>query len=164
MGYADFLRWGYKGKRPNALIKLMNRLTLPMSSSGRSPDYFITLEVLGRKSGQAIQLPLVLVIRGPERFLVSMLGDNVQWIRNVEANAQQAVIIKGGREAVRLERVPVVERAPIIRAYLKIAPGARPHIPVDKDAPLKEFERIAVDYPVFRVLDSTTPASLPTKA
>jgi hypothetical protein len=35
---------------------------------------------------------------------------------------------------------------------LRRAPGARPHIPVDKDAPLEEFEAIAARIPVFRVL------------
>jgi hypothetical protein len=47
--------------------------------------------------------------------------------------------------------VPSAECAPIIRRYLEVAPGARPHIPVDRNAPLSEFERIAADYPVFKV-------------
>ena len=42
-------------------------------------------------------------------------------------------------------------RAPILRRYLQVAPGARPHIPLDRRAPLAEFERIAALYPVFRV-------------
>jgi hypothetical protein len=32
-----------------------------------------------------------------------------------------------------------------------VAPGARPHLPVDRRAPLEEFERIAGQIPVFRV-------------
>jgi len=35
---------------------------------------------------------------------------------------------------------------------LDLAPGARPHFPVPRRAPLPEFERIADRYPVFRVL------------
>ena len=31
-------------------------------------------------------------------------------------------------------------------------PGARPHLPVDRRAPLAEFERIAGQYPVFRII------------
>ena len=34
---------------------------------------------------------------------------------------------------------------------LQVAPGARPHLPVDRTAPLTEFARIAADYPVFRI-------------
>ena len=43
------------------------------------------------------------------------------------------------------------DRMPEIKAFLRHAPGARPHIPVDKDAPLSEFENIASRYPVFKV-------------
>jgi hypothetical protein len=45
-----------------------------------------------------------------------------------------------------------VERAPILKAYLRRAPGARPHIAVHKDAPLEQFERIAASLPTFRVV------------
>jgi hypothetical protein len=34
---------------------------------------------------------------------------------------------------------------------LQRAPGARPHVPVSKDAPLAAFEQIAPAYPVFHV-------------
>lgn len=44
------------------------------------------------------------------------------------------------------------QRAPILKAYLKRAPGARPHVAVDKDAPLSEFEKVAAQYPVFRLV------------
>jgi hypothetical protein len=46
----------------------------------------------------------------------------------------------------------VEKRGPVLKAYLKRAPGARPHVPLDKDAPLDEFEAIASRIPVFRVL------------
>ena len=68
------------------------------------------------------------------------------------------VLRHGRREAVRLEAVDAEERAPILRRYLELAPGARPHIPVDTKAPLEEFERIAAQYPVFRIgADSPRP-------
>ena len=60
----------------------------------------------------------------------------------------------GRREEVRLEEVPAGQRAPVLKAYLQRAPGARPHIPVDKDATLQEFEKVAAAVPVFRVLAS----------
>ncbi len=57
----------------------------------------------------------------------------------------------GDSEQVILEEVDIQQRAPILKAYLKHAPGARPHIPINKDATLSEFEKIAGKYPVFRV-------------
>lgn len=80
-----------------------------------------------------------------------MLGENASWVKNIRAADGLARLRHGRSENVRLVEVPVERRAPILKAYLKIAPGARPHIPVDKDAPLEQFEAIAAQFPVFRV-------------
>ena len=53
--------------------------------------------------------------------------------------------------AVLLKEVAVALRPPILRRYLALAPGARPHIPVDRHAPLEEFQAIAAQIPVFRI-------------
>jgi hypothetical protein len=57
-----------------------------------------------------------------------------------------------------LQEVPAEQRAPILKAYLQRAPGARPHFPVLPTAPLPEFERIAARYPVFRITEAGTGA------
>ena len=36
--------------------------------------------------------------------------------------------------------------------HLQRAPGARAHLPIDKDAPLAAFEQVAAQFPVFRVV------------
>ena len=115
-----------------------------------------TLEVIGRKSGRIVSLPVVVAIVEGQRYLVSMLGDNAQWVLNVRAADGKAVMHSGRRSNVQLENVPIDQRAPILKAYLKRAPGARPHIPVDMDAPLVEFEKIAADYPVFHIVSNQT--------
>ncbi len=119
---------------------------------GIARDHLVTLEVTGRRSGRPISLPLVMAIVDGQRYLVSMLGENAAWVRNIRAAGGKAVLHHGRHEPVRLEEVPIGRRAPILKAYLQRAPGARPHIAVDKDAPLSEFERIAATIPVFRVL------------
>jgi hypothetical protein len=93
------------------------------------------------------------VVEG-ERYLVSMLGRNANWVRNLRAVGGHATLKHGVREAVILREVGARARAPILKAYLRVAPGARPHIPVDKDAPLSAFEAIAAEFPVFRVEDA----------
>jgi deazaflavin-dependent oxidoreductase (nitroreductase family) len=123
-----------------------------VGSSGVASNYLVTLEVTGRKSGQIFSLPLVMAIVDGQRYLVSMLGNNVQWVHNVRAAGGKAVLRHGCREEIRLEEVPPGQRAPILKAYLQRAPGARPHVRVDKDAALSEFEKIAAAIPVFRVL------------
>jgi hypothetical protein len=147
----SFTRWMYRGQRPNWLARVMNRASASVASAGVTPNYMETLEVAGRKSGRIFALPVVIAIVDGERYLVSMLGDNVQWVQNVRASGGRAVLRSRGREAIRLVEVPVPQRAPILKAYLQRAPGARPHVPIDKDAPLAEFEEISAAFPVFHV-------------
>ena len=89
---------------------------------------------------------------GKERYLVSMLGENSDWVRNLRASAGAAVLRHRIVEKVKLEEVPVSQRAPILKAYLRRAPGARPHFDISLDAPLAEFEKVAERYPVFRIV------------
>lgn len=147
-----FTRWMYRGHRPHILARMINRMWATVASSGRTANLGMeTLEVTGRTSGRTISLPIVVLVVEGRRYLVSMLGDNVQWVKNVRASDGRATLRSGRRESIRLEEVPADQRAPILRAYLRHAPGARPHMPVSKDAPLSEFEKVAGAYPVFRL-------------
>lgn len=150
----------YRGGRPDRLTRVINRATAAYHSSGvLSPRQAVTLEVRGRTSGRTITFPLVAADLDGERYLVSMLGEQVSWVRNVRAADGRAVLIRKGRQDVRLVEVPAADRAPILRRYLAIAPGARPHIPVDRRAPLEDFERAAPDFPVFRITTPDDPAA-----
>jgi hypothetical protein len=111
-----------------------------------------TLEVVRRRSGRPVRLPVVTADLAGERYLVSMLGDGTKWARNVRAAGHRAVLIKGGRTPVRLEEVAVEQCAPIIKRYCQVATSGRVHIPVDPTAPASEFEAIAAQYPVFRIV------------
>jgi hypothetical protein len=111
----------------------------------------VTLEVRGRRRGRLISLPVVVADYRRERYLVAMLGGSANWVRNVDVAGGVAVLRHGHAEAIRLEPVETSARAPILRRYLELAPGARAHIPVDPRALVAEFERVAPDYPVFRV-------------
>jgi hypothetical protein len=144
-------RWLYRHGRPNRLAMLLNSISGVLHGVGIAPNYLVTLEVPGRQSGRQIRLPLVMVSLAGERFLVSMLGPDVNWVRNVRAAGGRAALRHGRREQVLLEEVPVECRAPVLKAYLRRAPGARPHIPIDKDAPLTEFARVSPQLPVFQV-------------
>lgn len=93
-----------------------------------------------------------MVVSEGERYLVSMLGADVDWVRNVKAAGGNVTLRHGRREDVHLEEVVADRRAPVLKAYLQRAPGARPHVPVDKDAPIAEFERVSEQFPVFRVV------------
>jgi hypothetical protein len=148
----NLAQWLYRGGRPNWLARLLNSGSAMLHALGVAPNYLVTLDVRGRHSGRIVSLPLVMTIVDGERYLVSMLGSEVNWVRNARAVGGNVTLRHGRREDVRLEEVPANERAPILKAYLQRAPGARPHIPIKKSVPLSEFERIAAEFPVFRVI------------
>jgi hypothetical protein len=145
-------KWYYRGGRPNLVARFLNRGGAAIFALGVAPDYLVTLEVPGRRSGRTISLPLVMVVVAGERYLVSMLGDGVNWVRNVREAGGNVTLRHGRREEVHLEEVAPERRASVLKAYLKRAPGARAHLPVDKDAPLEAFERVSSRFPVFRVV------------
>lgn len=148
----NLAKWLYKGGRPNRLATMLNRCQGAVHALGIAPNYLVTLDVPGRRTGRTISLPLVMTVVDGERYLVCMLGPDANWVQNVKAAGGRVTLRHGRREDVRLEEVPANQRAAILKEYLKRAPGARPHLPVHKDAPLSEFERIAPEFPVFRVV------------
>jgi hypothetical protein len=141
----------YPGGRPNRLARVLNRGWAIAHAAGIWPSRLVTLEVCGRRTGRVISFPLVMADYGGERYLVSMLGEDSNWVRNVRAARGHAVLRHGRRESVRLDEVDADVRAPILRRYLSLAPGPRAFIPVDRDAPIEDFEKIAPRIPIFHV-------------
>ena len=144
-------RWFYRGGRPNRVARILDRGSAMVCALGVAPDYMVTLEVEGRRTGRIVRLPLVMVVVDGKRYIVSMLGEDVNWVRNVKAAGGRVTLRHGRSEDVRLEEVDPEHRAPVLKDYLRRAPRAGAHMPVEKDAPLAEFERVSPQFPVFRV-------------
>ena len=143
-------RWQYRGGRPGWSARITNRLGAIGFAVGIGPSQAATLEVRGHKSGRLISFPVVVVDYQGERYLVAMLGQRTNWVRNLRADGR-AVLRRGRREDVTAVEDLSDERAAILRRYLELAAGARPFFSIDRRAPLSDFERIADDYPVFRI-------------
>lgn len=141
----------YRGRRAGAVARMLNRGQARLAAAGIGPTWLVVVETVGRRSGRTITFPAVVADYEGDRYLVSMLGADTNWVRNVRASGGRAALRHGRREPVRLVEVEVSECAPILRSYVRRATGARAHIPVDPDAPIAAFEGIAADYPVFRV-------------
>ena len=65
------LRWMYRSGRPNALARLLNRLSAGQYAAGLAPGHWVTLEVPGRRTGRTISFPLVIADHEGERYLVA---------------------------------------------------------------------------------------------
>jgi hypothetical protein len=145
-----FQRWQYRNGRPGWSARITNRFAALSLAKGIGPSGAATIEVRGHKSGRIISFPVVVADYQGERYLVSMLGHNANWVRNLRAD-NHAVLVRGRREEVTLVEDQSGNRAAILRRYLELAPGARPFFTIDRHAPLDDFERIVDQYPVFRV-------------
>ena len=102
----NLARWLYRGGRPNRVASVVNRCSAAVYALGIAPNYLVTLDVAGRRSGHVISLPLVMAVVGSERYLVSMLGEELDWVRNVRAAGGNVTLRHGRREEVRLKRLP----------------------------------------------------------
>src|SRR5262249_58420360 len=99
-------QWLYRGQRPNWIARMLNRPWAVLASRGIASNYLVNLEVTGRKSGRTVSLPVVVVIVDGQRYLVSMLGEHVQWVHNVRAAAGRAALGSGGRWGDHLQEGP----------------------------------------------------------
>ena len=145
------MRLFYRGWRPTRLGRWANRFAAWWSGLGLPPHIQAVLEVRGRASGRTRTLPVVIATVDGGSYLVSMLGPQSEWVKNVEAAGGDAVIRQGRRRNVHLVPVAPAERAPILREYVRVATSGRTHFPLAVGAPLAEFEAIAERYPVFRI-------------
>jgi deazaflavin-dependent oxidoreductase (nitroreductase family) len=146
-----FMRLFYRNWRPTHLGWWVNRFACWWSGLGLPPRFQAALEVRGRTSGRRRSNPVVIATVESKRYLVSMLGPQSDWVKNVEAAHGDAVIRQGRRRHVHLVAVPSEQRAPILREYVRIASSGRQHFPLSVAAPLSDFEAIAGQYPVYRI-------------
>ena len=141
--------------KPSGFVKTMNGFFGRLASWGLIPGGTALLQVKGRRSGQTRSTAVTWVEHDGQRYLVAPRG-NTEWARNVKAAAGEAVLKRRESERVRLEEVPVEQRAPIIQAYLKkTARVTKREFGIEPDAAIEEFQRIAPDHPVFRITSAS---------
>jgi deazaflavin-dependent oxidoreductase (nitroreductase family) len=135
---------------------ITNRLVAGLTHRGVSIWGSRVLETVGRTSGKPRQTPVNLLTVDGRRYLVAPRGE-AQWVRNVRADGGRLVLILGrARQRQVAAEVPVEEREPILRAYLKrwkaevgiFFDGVGP------DSPAEELARIAPRHPVFLLRDA----------
>jgi hypothetical protein len=163
---SDELRAMYAGGRGNATARRYARAWAVVFKLGLAPKRWVTLEVTGRNSGRTTCFPLGMADWQGNWYLVPMLGESCNWVKNVRAASGRVILRHRNARECQLVELPVNERPPVLKRYLQQVPGARPHIAVDRHAPLADFASIASHYPVFRVVPLATTDSIapPVKA
>ena len=146
-----YLRYFYRGWRPTRIGRLWSRAYAWVSGFGLLPELLLTLQTTDRTSGRTNSTILVVATYQGSRYLVSMLGEGSEWVQNVRAAGGRACIKRGRLQPVLLTEILPHERAPIIKAWAQVATIGRDHLPVSHDAPVSAFEKIAGDYPAFRI-------------
>lgn len=134
---------------PRWLVRLnvlLLRLGVPIGSQH-------VLSIRGRTSGKPRSTPVSIVLVDGKRYVVAALSQ-VDWVKNARV-AGQGVMGKGRRrEEVRLVELPVDQRGPILREFLRQVPGGVKFFGVSPDPDV--LVASAELYPVFRV-EAATP-------
>lgn len=139
-----------KQYRVNAFVRISNAMVSFLLRLGVNLGRMALLTVRGRKSGNPITTPIVIIVQEGKRYLISPFGI-VNWVRNLRAAGGEATITRGRRaEKVQaIELAPEIA-APIFRETLRTTPGfIRGYVNLTVDSPLEEFEREIPTHPVF---------------
>jgi hypothetical protein len=146
-------------KKPGSMGRLMNALIGRIAAMGWGPSKSVMIEVRGRRSGELGSAVINILEHDGQRYLVAPRGET-EWVRNARAADGDASLRRGEREKVRLEELPIDQRAPLIKAYLaENAMATKSYFGVEPDDPIEEYERIAPDHPVFRIISTASDAS-----
>ena len=148
---SGYLRFFYRDWRPTRVGKIWNGAFAWISGLGLTPRVLLTLQVKSRSTGRLDSTVLVVASYQGQRYLVSMLGNGSDWVRNVRAAGGTALIKRGWSRPVMLTEILPEKRAPILKAWCQVATSGRKHLPVSHDAPLSAFAAIAANYPVYRI-------------
>lgn len=117
---------------------------------GLGPNVLLT--VPGRKSGLPRTVPVAIVELDGQRYVQSPYG-NVEWVRNLRAAGAGSIRQGRRREAVHATELTAAEAAPVLKAVTRMVPRMlRQFYAVTPDAPLEDFERDAVNHPIFRLI------------
>lgn len=107
----------------------------------------------GRQSGRFFSTPINLLTADGVDYLVAPRGET-QWVRNVRAAGGHLELLLGRRREARLAtEVPVGERPPILRLYLRRWQSEVGSFfdGVGADAPEVDLVAVAARHPVFRL-------------
>jgi deazaflavin-dependent oxidoreductase (nitroreductase family) len=137
-------------RRPPRWLALANRLNIAMLARGVGPATQRVLTVAGRSTGEPRRTPIAIVTLGEQRYIVAGYP-KAAWVKNVRA-AGRGTITRGRIvEKVELEELPVDQRAPVLREFLRTIRGGRSFLTIGSGATEQQVAEAAREHPVFRL-------------
>ena len=136
---------------PSSGEKLFNRVFGFLAGVGIAPSFIYLLEVRGRKSGKTYSTAVNLLELDGKQFLVAPRG-RTQWVRNAEA-AGEVTLKRRVSRRFRLRPLNDSEKPQVLKAYLTNYKSAvQKFFPIQPNATLEEFAKIAAGYPAFELI------------
>jgi hypothetical protein len=114
------------------------------------------LSIVGRRSGLLRHTPVSVVSLSGERYIVAAVA-SADWVGNARAAGTGELSRGRTREVVRLVELPVADRPPVLRGFLRQVRGGARFFGGSPD-PEGIAAAAAAEYPVFR-LDPVDPTA-----
>jgi deazaflavin-dependent oxidoreductase (nitroreductase family) len=155
--------------RPSPAFRMANKITAALirwgAPLGTRRARLVLLTVPGRKSG-APRTSAVALTESKQGWLLVAVYGTCDWSRNLEHAGVAMVTQRRRSTQVQARRLPPAEAAPVLRELTMGAPAmvrsmtAR-YFSADADSPLQEWEREAIEHPVFllKVIDEDAPTA-----
>src|SRR5262245_42565776 len=125
----------------------MVRLNIALLRRGLALGSQHLLTVRGRRTGEPRSTPISIATVDGVRYVVAAFSD-AAWVANVRAAGQGTLRRSATVETVSLSELPVAERGPVLRAFLRqVRGGVRFFGGQTPEAVVAGAER----YPVFRL-------------
>ena len=138
-------------KAPSATEKLFNQSFGFLAGLGLAPSFIYLLQVKGRKSGKTYSTAVNLMDFRGKQFLVAPRG-RTQWVKNAEASGE-VILKRGARHKFRLRALADTEKPEVLKEYLtRYKSAVQKFFPVQPDAGIDAFAKIAEDYPAFELI------------
>lgn len=138
-------------KPPSTAEKTFNRLFGFLAGVGFAPSFIYLLEVTGRKSGKTHSTAVNLMDFRSKQFLVAPRG-RTQWVKNAEASGE-VILKRGARRKFRLRALADAEKPEVLKEYLtRYKSAVQKFFPIQPDASIDAFGKIAQDYPAFELI------------
>lgn len=138
--------------RYNLIRRIVNWIFIWLLRLEIAPRRYYLLTVVGRKTGRLHSVPVVLVEKGNDRWLVAPYGE-VDWVKNARASGIVHISRGKNQSDFGIQELPLESAAPILKTYVNENPITRVYFDARPDSPMSEFLADAKRKSVFKLIE-----------